>query len=303
MTVVDFDDTIFAGDEEDTTNRFENEIYFEPRIEEMGKPLDTKKPNWEGMLPQTKKKKTMPEKNQNFKDIEETGKWGSVSRREIICCSATAVAIVVGIVVALVVVLKGRDSSIVAPPPPQTTLEEVYVGHNEQYVALRAKVADSSIQDLLLPDLPRTFSMLEASEQNSPIYQAISWLLKDDPIKVKIESDLIPRFVLAVLYFSHRGDLWKDSTNWMTDQSACVWKGIVCDSQSHIIEIDLSNNGLTGELPMIWGLLEQTTSLMLNMNQIVGSIPGEALGRMSNLTALYLQDNLLTVSRTFSLLI
>jgi hypothetical protein len=139
---------------------------------------------------------------------------------------------------------------------------------------------------------------LEETEENSPVHQAIFWLLQDDPIKVKTESDLIPRFVLAVLYYTHNGNLWKDSTNWMTDQDACEWKGIICDSQGNIIEIDLSNNGLSGELPIIWGLLEQTSSLMLNMNRITGSIPGDALGRMSNLTSLYLQDNLLTVSRT-----
>ena len=55
----------------------------------------------------------------------------------------------------------------------------------------------------------------------------------------------------------------------------------------------LSNNQLTGEIPVELGSLVNLTQLTLNNNQLTGEIPAE-LGRLSNLTTLRLENNGLT---------
>ena len=58
-------------------------------------------------------------------------------------------------------------------------------------------------------------------------------------------------------------------------------------------ELDLSNSGLTGEIPPEIGNLTNLTELVLGNNQLTGSIPPE-IGNLTNLTHLYLNDNQLS---------
>jgi hypothetical protein len=123
--------------------------------------------------------------------------------------------------------------------------------------------------------------------------RATSWILHKDGESDYVE-DLIPRFVLATLFFTHNGMQWNDSTNWMTAAHVCDWYGTDCSLANKIIEVDLSENNLSGELSSVMALLNDCTAYLLNGNAITGPIPGPALGSMPALSILSLQNNQLT---------
>lgn len=51
---------------------------------------------------------------------------------------------------------------------------------------------------------------------------------------------------LVSFYENTNGTSWLLQTNWLSDNSACSWHGIVCDENDHIVEIVLSNNLMEG---------------------------------------------------------
>jgi len=103
------------------------------------------------------------------------------------------------------------------------------------------------------------------------------------------------RQVLLSLYASTGGNGWLHRTGWSGPAGTeCSWYGIGCDaSGSHVIEINLDANNLSGTLPAIaeLGSLEY---LILSNNRLTGSIPPVA--SLSNLRILELYANTLTGS-------
>jgi Leucine-rich repeat (LRR) protein len=77
------------------------------------------------------------------------------------------------------------------------------------------------------------------------------------------------------------------------DEVVYLWGN--CYSIEYTTELDLSNSGLTGEIPSEIGNLTNLTKLYLNGNQLTGSIPPE-IGNLTNLTRLILYNNQLTGS-------
>jgi len=100
------------------------------------------------------------------------------------------------------------------------------------------------------------------------------------------------RQALIDLYTSTNGDGWYDRTNWLGERgSECQWFGVVCDdNEEHVIEIDLFDNGLTGELPSTLNRLSRLERLVLLGNALSGSIP-PTLFNLKNLTYLHLGHN------------
>jgi len=68
-----------------------------------------------------------------------------------------------------------------------------------------------------------------------------------------------------------------------------------CYSIENTTQLDLSNSGLTGEMPPEISNLTNLTYLYLRENELTGSIPPE-IGNLTNLTHLNLRSNLLTGS-------
>ena len=117
------------------------------------------------------------------------------------------------------------------------------------------------------------------------------------------------------LYGQLGGPTWTNASGWGSSANACTWYGIFC-LDGHVVYIELSNNHLTGTLPLNWsglpdlqsismsnnaiegplpldlGSLTKLRSLELAANQITGSIPAQ-LSNLSNLAILMLTDNLL----------
>ncbi len=100
---------------------------------------------------------------------------------------------------------------------------------------------------------------------------------------------------LIALYNSTNGANWTNT--WNLDESPTNWYGVVTNivfgssgAERHVDEINLSNNNLTGTIPIDLGNLKSLNTLNLSDNTITGTIPGE-LGSAEDLNYLYLQNN------------
>ncbi|XAR58763.1 Non-specific serine/threonine protein kinase [Bertholletia excelsa] len=69
----------------------------------------------------------------------------------------------------------------------------------------------------------------------------------------------------------------------------CIWTGISCDKEGHIITIDLSSKGLVGELPPELTTLSHLKGLLLQRNHISGTLP--SLTDMPSLQKVMLEGN------------
>jgi len=238
-------------------------------------------------------------KNRAFMDVEETGKWGTVSRREIIGVVLALLLVVAGGVVGLIFWLddNGPDVNIIGAPPdqPAEPSEKLYLSQQEYYRALILKIQDhGAVADTILRYFPENVDDLDASRD---VYtEAAVWMCYTDDIPTKYESNILPRFTLAVTYLANGGSAleWTNRHNWMTVQDVCDWYGVTCDPAGEITEVDLSSNGLTGDIHLAWNLLDECGSLFFSDNYLTGPIPGKAFGNMANLVYLYLNNNLLT---------
>ena len=79
---------------------------------------------------------------------------------------------------------------------------------------------------------------------------------------------VVPRQELVELYEAFDGVNWTNATNWGTDAPLDTWHGVTTDGEGRIIELDLSDNGLSGEIPPELGLLESLEVLDLSGNGV-----------------------------------
>ena len=101
------------------------------------------------------------------------------------------------------------------------------------------------------------------------------------------------RAELIKFYHATNGPNWVNSANWLSDAHIREWHGVTTDVDGRVIELDLGENGLSGQLPSSLGNLANLRGLLLSDNQLRGPIPTE-LGSLEKLTQLELDDNALT---------
>ena len=99
--------------------------------------------------------------------------------------------------------------------------------------------------------------------------------------------------VLCALYEATDGPNWDDNTNWLTDAPLGEWHGVSTDHRGRVISLQLTSNGLVGEISSELGSLAKLRSLFLSDNELAGTIPAE-LGNLAKLEILYLSSNELT---------
>ena len=103
------------------------------------------------------------------------------------------------------------------------------------------------------------------------------------------------RAVLVTLYNTTEGANWTNNRNWLSDAPLGEWYGVTTDDDGRVIELDLSQNQLNGEIPAELGGLTDLEELDLFGNQLRGEIPPE-LGYLANVTRLSLWANQLSGS-------
>ena len=98
--------------------------------------------------------------------------------------------------------------------------------------------------------------------------------------------------ILRVLYEATGGGLgnWTNSGGWLSDAALSEWHGVEIDSVGRVSGLDLSANGLSGQLPDSLVELSVLMSLDLSDNSLSGTLP-VSLGKLSALTRLDVSGN------------
>ena len=74
------------------------------------------------------------------------------------------------------------------------------------------------------------------------------------------------------MYYTNGGDTWTNKDNWLNNLSHCDWSGIVCDSSSHVTDVSLRGNNLSGSMTDLSGL-SSISRMTLDLNGMTGPIP------------------------------
>ena len=79
--------------------------------------------------------------------------------------------------------------------------------------------------------------------------------------------------VLTLLFQAAGGTAWTDSDQWLGTAALGEWHGVSADSLGRVTVLDLTRNGLAGQLPPNLGGLTQMTELRLGGNALLGRLP------------------------------
>ena len=252
--------------------------------------------------PSTKKpseKKEKPEMNPDFKELKETGQWGKISTTERNIVIVVIMLILAGVIAAVVIVLSGGDGSSDNGSPdlqetdaptaaPMLSVEDRY----ELVVDAMSKRPVLSDAVGTLASDPQSYKGVIANDSAPALVRAMSWILFDDDSNDPVQ--MVSRFALAAIYFDLDGDSWPKRDGWVSESSVCEWDGIDCDRFGYATQVDLSNMGLTGQVPPYFSLLSTVQAVWLKDNQLSGELDGDIFGSMPSLTILYLENNQLS---------
>ncbi len=79
---------------------------------------------------------------------------------------------------------------------------------------------------------------------------------------------------LEVLFQTTTGEGWKRSDGWLDSPALGEWYGVDADSLGRVVTLDLTDNGLSGRLPVHLGHLVHATTLRIGNNEdLSGSLP------------------------------
>lgn len=93
------------------------------------------------------------------------------------------------------------------------------------------------------------------------------------------------RDALVALFESTGGSGWINRDGWLSDAEPGNWYGVDTDSQGHVTRIVLNENNLVGSIPSELGVLVHLSRLSLQRNKLTGEIPPE-LGRVESIDTL-----------------
>ena len=113
-----------------------------------------------------------------------------------------------------------------------------------------------------------------------------------DDVGLQFCSD---RDVLVTLYEATDGDNWLENRNWLSNRPIGDWYGVIADDSGRVIELNLSENELSGSIPPELGNLSKLEWLILSQNGLNGTIPSE-LSYLSKLSLLSVFSNQLSGS-------
>jgi len=142
---------------------------------------------------------------------------------------------------------------------------------------------------------------------SSPQARANAWMMQDPQLNTYSEQRQLQRFALATIFFSTSGNDWARSDDWLSyELDECLWYNAAmadmetsdinnelfpCDENYHILNLNLSDNGLNGLLPVELFFFPALTSLDLSFNGLRGTAPTMFAG------AQYLQRMVLSGNR------
>lgn len=120
----------------------------------------------------------------------------------------------------------------------------------------------SIVQDIL--DKVALEGGAEFEDESSYQSKARSWLELNEDVDQYAVAQIVQRYALACFFFATYGVAnaytppmpftWVKSENWITDTNECEWYGVTCEKDK-VVTIDLTNNNITGSVPLEIGLL------------------------------------------------
>ena len=120
-----------------------------------------------------------------------------------------------------------------------------------------------------------------------------AWLQAIDYVAGPACDFAADRAVLVKLFDSTDGPNWLRSYGWLSDLPMGEWHGVQTDDEGRVTQLNLSENGLSGQIPAELGNLSNLYWLTLLENQLSGPVPPE-LGDLSNLEGMFLSQNQLS---------
>ncbi len=100
----------------------------------------------------------------------------------------------------------------------------------------------------------------------------------------------VQRRTLAAFYAATGGDNWTNNEGWLSDMPLDQWHGVTTDEQGNIIQLRLTGNNLSGQIPAEIGQFASLEYLALSHNMLTGKIP-EEIGRLTGLEWVYVSGN------------
>ena len=132
-------------------------------------------------------------------------------------------------------------------------------------------------------------NIADFEDKSSPQYQALCWLLED--LKDPVNSTIIQRYVLAVMFYNNNGEQWINNTHWTSREDHCIWYGISCNNFNGVVStLNLVANNLINPIPTIVGELTGLEHIDLRSNELVGPFPRE-FAKLQNLKRLNFSNN------------
>ncbi|AOW19530.1 leucine-rich repeat domain-containing protein [Urechidicola croceus] len=210
------------------------------------------------------------------------------------------------------------DANAFIPNNTDVIINANTIGTNNLYQWYKNGIAieDATFETLSLLNFDFTFSGEYYCEITNSVVTGLT--LYTNPATITTPISEHPDYnALETLYNATNGDNWSNNTNWLSNSPLNTWYGITLNNNNRVSSINLFNNNLIGELPVITNGLDNINVLSLYSNNLSGTIPSEienlnqlstldlsgnqfsgeipsSLGNLSNLNTLSLSINQLT---------
>ena len=121
----------------------------------------------------------------------------------------------------------------------------------------------------------------------SPQQRAVGWMSTFDSEGDVEYTFSDQRYAMVVLFFGLEGESWTTRHHWLnTTRHECSWSPyVVCggDTKKEVINIDFTDNGLSGKIPREIVILSNLEIMYLANNEMKGPLPKElfSLSHMS----------------------
>jgi hypothetical protein len=186
---------------------------------------------------------------------------------------------------------------------------------NQKPIVIDPETLDPVVTEPLLASLLAAYKRhgldsepLGEDAGSTPQRQAFYWLATDDELANFDHTETMQRYALAVFYYATNANPslyveepqpWIDAQLWLSESHACEWWGIECNTQHHVLAINLASNNLTGSLPQELALFANsfiTLDLADNLIYMEGELY-DVFEKLVNLETLLLDDNFMVSER------
>ena len=160
-------------------------------------------------------------------------------------------------------------NSLDGPVPPElgglANLTEMYLWGNN----LSGPVPSSFLQ---LSQL-RVFRFIYTELCTPGTMAFVEWLRNKQLDRGPANCNALDVDVLTSLHEGTGGTAWADNGGWLENQALENWYGVTADSLGRVTTLDLTRNGLTGQLPSQLGDLSRMRGLRIGGNPLTGRLP------------------------------